>query len=105
MASPIFFKVLQDNITACHQAGYLNKAKLFQFLQQTIQTEAESYQESKQPPVESDTEEEEDITGAKYGLNVYHAPQFVEENNREAFEHVEVGYSNSPPISIGFFGG
>lgn len=88
MSDPIFLKVLNDNITACRHAGYINKQKLFQFMEQIIQTEIQN----SQLPISSNLNEidEFDITGAKYGLNVYHAPQFVDESKNNAFENVEV---------------
>jgi hypothetical protein len=84
MSSKAFRKVLQDNIAACLRAEYLNKAKLFQFIEQIIRDEITKLSVTER----GEENEEEDITGARYGLNVYHAPQFVE-NNPTASEHYE----------------
>jgi hypothetical protein len=98
MSSGSFLKVLRDNIAACQQASYLNKAKLLQFIEKIIQEEI-SKKPSSSDSVAVASEgggaisEEEDITGAKYGLNVYHAPQFVEDNNNEAYLDIEVSLS------------
>lgn len=93
MSSKAFLKVLNDNIVACHQAEYYNKAKLFQFIKQIIKEEMKKSTETRQGGSSIPTNEgevEEDITGAKYGLNVYHAPQFVEHKNDEIYGDVEV---------------
>jgi hypothetical protein len=95
MSSRSFLKVLGDNIAACQQAQYHNKAKLLQFVEKIIQDEI-SKPSSTGGGGGGTSGEEEDITGAKYGLNVYHAPQFVEDNDNEAYHDIEVPTTTTP---------
>lgn len=71
LESASFQKVLNDNIDACKAAGYVNKARIFEFLREVIASE------SSQPG--TGTMSEEAASKVASSLSMHHAPQFVDE--------------------------
>ena len=69
--SDCFLKVISDNIDACLTAGYVNKARIFEFLLEVISSE------SSQPGVGAVPQDVASKVASS--LSMHHAPQFVDE--------------------------
>ena len=76
---PAFKRVLQDNIYACSQAGYINKTKLFEFILDIYEKElihlSTTENENKSEILNSESWNNDDILE---GFTTYHAPKFVD---------------------------
>lgn len=72
---PFFHVALQDNIDACIAANYVNKAKLLQFVQNTIRLEESNASIPKQSIEEESSSFDE--------LSTHHAPKFVGDSDKE----------------------
>jgi Rps23 Pro-64 3,4-dihydroxylase Tpa1-like proline 4-hydroxylase len=82
-----FVKVLDDNISACRDAHFVNKVKLFEFLRGIVKNGLES----KDSPL--DGAGLEDIAE---GSTTHHAPAFIDENHNEE-QTPNINYSFSAP--------
>jgi hypothetical protein len=86
--SDCFLKVLSDNIDACGAAGYVNKARIFEFLREVISSE------SNQPG--TGTMPEDVASKVASSLSMHHAPQFVDEKKDLAGMQSEIKVTSIP---------
>lgn len=81
---------LDDNISACQQAGYGNKEKLLVFMKETIEAALAHPQVTQAPGQGPDAMEMNELGDAAYGLSAstYHAPKFTANRSNRSHSHV-----------------
>ena len=89
----VFHKVLDDNIAACKQAGYVNKEKVLNFLKVSLENEKRSLQAS-------DPTQSAEVDDLRESLSTHHAPKFIDDEISKGSDSPAIGNVVSPESFI-----
>ncbi len=92
-SASVFHKVLDDNIAACKQAGYVNKEKVLTFLKASLENEKTISQTS-------DSAQSATVDDDRESFSTHHAPKFIDDELSDRSDTVTATNIVSPESFI-----